>query len=142
MRRAAIILVLSALLLTGCSPKAPEFVDKGTTYTQDTLRSRLASASAQSLAARTVAEAPELRSRTLAALRGKGDAASAAATLITKSFPAETASVPVYVERATFEGKQALVIVEAYGASGGKLDRKRLWVIDDKGTILFSAASR
>lgn len=142
MRTALVVLAVLAVLLTGCTSDAPEFVDAGKTYTQPQLQERLASIDTESLKQTPVLQASTLRSKSLAALRGEGETAAAAATLITKSFPSGTAAVPVYVEKATYTGDTALVIVEAYGPSTGTLDRKRLWVISADGQVLFSAASK
>lgn len=142
MRIVLVVLAVLAVLLTGCTSDAPEFVDAGATYTQAQLQDKLASIDTESLKQTPVLQASALRTKSLAALRGEGEVAAAAATLITKSFPSRTAAVPVYVEKAKYSSDTVLIIVEAYGPSAGALDRKRLWVIGEDGQVLFSAASK
>lgn len=142
MRKALVVLAFLSLVLAGCASSAPEFVDAQASYDQPQLQERLTATDTGSLKQTPVIKAPALRTTALAALRGEGEVAAGAATLITRSFPPKTMAVPVYVERAQFSGSPVLVVIEAYGASAGTLDRKRLWVLDESGQILFSAASK
>ena len=61
----------------------------------------------------------------------------AAADLVTSTFPPETRGVPVYFERALYKGKSALMVIEAAGPQDGTLRAKRLWVLNEKGEVLF-----
>jgi hypothetical protein len=90
------------------------------------------------LADESADDAADLRHRYLVALRSQGEGAAEAVSLLNKTFPADTAAVPFYVERATYGQVPALVVVEAMGRPGTTLSDKRLWVIDEKGAVLFS----
>jgi hypothetical protein len=59
--------------------------------------------------------------------------------LITRVLPESSAGVPVLVERAVFEGKPAVVIVEAVPDQTGKITKPRIWVFTDKGEVLYYA---
>lgn len=142
--RAALVVALAATValasLVGCARKGPVFVDSGATHTQATALSLLAQADASTVASRSTKDGTRLRHDALAALRGQGPAASTAADLLTRTFPSDTSGVPVYVERGTYEGKPALLVVEATGPSTGSLNSKRLWVVGDTGDILFAGS--
>jgi hypothetical protein len=60
--------------------------------------------------------------------------------MLTKTFSAQTRAVPVYFERATFNGTPAVVVVEATGPPEGKLTTKRVWILDENGGVLFMGA--
>ena len=125
-----------AMLLTGCSSADPVYVSKGTSYTAATIASVFDIADTTEPAT----ESALLRHSALAALRRSGADASAVADLLTRSFPSDTRGVPVYVERATFDGKPAVVVVEATGPSGGHLDSKRIWVLGERGDVYFAGS--
>ena len=78
------------------------------------------------------ADGVKLRHDALAALRRQGATASGVADLLTRTFPSDTSGVPVYVEKATYEGKPAVLVVEAAGPKAGSLNAKRLWVVGDR----------
>lgn len=138
-RRVAAVLVLLALLPgVGCSPESPRFVDSGAQYTSLDVTSVLDVVDSADVGGTPTTDAATLRSSYLGALRGQGTSAAEAANVITRTFSKATPGVPVYVERAVFEGTPALVIVEAIGPRGGTLRDKRIWVIDDNGAVLFS----
>jgi len=135
---AAALTVVALLVVQGCSPDTPHFVDDGASYTAADVTAVLDVVDEGSASGRPTAESAELRSSALASLRGKGAAAASAANLITRTFQKTTPGVPVYVERATFNGAPALIIVELIGPRDGKLGDKRIWVIDDAGLVLYS----
>jgi hypothetical protein len=85
----------------------------------------------------SVADSSKLRHQALADLRKNGADASAAADLITKTLPADSQGVPVYVERASVGDQPAYLYVEAIGPANGKLTTKRLWVLSATGAVLF-----
>jgi hypothetical protein len=82
-------------------------------------------------------QAADLRHKALTALRARGGRAVPVADMLTRTFSAETRGVPVYFERATYGGKPAVVMVEVAGPAKGKLAKKRLWVLDEQGGVLF-----
>ena len=138
-RRMAAVLVLLALSSgVGCSPESPRFVNAGARYTALDVTSVLEVVDATNVRGTPTTDAATLRSSYLGTLRGQGGAAAEAADIITRTFSKATPGVPVYVERATFEGTPALVIVEVIGPRGGRLGDKRIWVIDDDGAVLYS----
>lgn len=140
--RLLLVLLVATALLTGCSRYTPTLVDKGSSYSRANIDPVLASVSVAAYSNTPVSKGPDLRTKALVALRAKGRLGDDIATLVTKTFPPATAAVPVYVEKATYEGQQAFIIVEAYGASGGNLEHKRLWIVSPTGELLFSAAAR
>jgi len=99
-------------------------------------------ADAGAYAKKPTSDATDLRHEALVALRKRGGDAAATADLITRTFPADTRSVPVYVERATVDGKRALVVVEATGPKSGSLDAKRMWVFDGQGNVIFASTGK
>lgn len=146
-RRTSLILlvILSTAMLAiaaGCSPKGPLYVDESSSYTVSSVGEILRRADASAYAKEPTSDAADLRHEALVALRKRGGDATAAADLITRTFPADTRSVPVYVERATMDGKRALVVVEATGPKSGSLDAKRMWVFDDQGNVIFASTGK
>jgi len=138
-RCVAAAFVVSALVAAqGCAPDSPRFVDSGRAYTQADIAGVLDAVDSGSALGRPTSESSQLRSAALVSLRGQGEAAATAASLITKTFQSSTPGVPVYVERATYNGTSALVIVELIGPRDGSLADRRIWVIDDDGLVLYS----
>lgn len=89
------------------------------------------------------AEAPVTRARLLSDLRTRGEHGTAAAELLTKGFPDETAAVPVLVRFCSVDGTAAVVVVEAYGTDGKGLPHRRLWVFDRAaGTVIRASSFR
>lgn len=142
--RAALVAALAATVavasLMGCARKGPVFVDNDAAHTKTTVLSILAQADASAVESRPTVDGTKLRHDALAALRSQGPAASSAADLLTRTFPSDTSGVPVHVERGTYEGKPALIVVEATGPASGSLNSKRLWVVADNGDILFAGS--
>jgi predicted small lipoprotein YifL len=127
-------------LLSGCAPKGPVYVDAAASYDKTSALAILAAADASNYASRPTSDGVELRHDALAELRRKSPSASGVADLITTTFPRATSGVPVYVEKATFEGKPAVIVVEATGPPSGKLSSKRIWVLGENGDILFAGS--
>jgi len=135
---AAAFVVSLLVVAPGCSADSPRFVDSGGAYTQADITGVLDVVDSSSALGKPTSESSQLRSAALVSLRGQGEAAETAASLITKTFQSSTPGVPVYVERATYNGTPALVIVELIGPRDGSLVDKRIWVIDDAGLVLYS----
>lgn len=127
-------------VLGGCAPKGPTFVQVGSLYTTQTVTATFARAQTAELAAVSVDKAAQLRHAALVGLRSRGASGSATADLITSVLGSEPRAVPVYVELASVDGTPVVVVVEASGPSGGVLDHKRLWVLDDKGNVIFAGS--
>lgn len=137
---ALMALVMAAALLPGCSPKGPTFVEQGSTYTTETVNAVYDHADVSKLANVSVDKSSALRHQALTSLRSRGTNGAAVADLVTKTLQAETRSVPVYVEIATVSGKHAVILVEAVGPPGGTLGRKRLWVFDEGGNVIYAGS--
>lgn len=129
--------VVVAPLLSACGPTGPTWVDAGATYTTTSLSSEYAKTSIGDLAKTSTADTAKLRHDALVGLRSRGGSAAEAADLITKTLPADSRGVPLYVERATVNGAPSLILIEAIGPSSGKLTTKRLWLLSTQGAVLF-----
>jgi hypothetical protein len=128
---------MALLALTACGPTGPTWVDAGATYHTTNLKSLYAKASIGDLAKTSTADTAKLRHDALVGLRRRGGSAADAADLITKTLPADSHGVPLYVERANVNGVPALILIEAIGPSTGKLTTRRLWALSDQGAVLF-----
>ena len=137
---ALLALVAAAALLPGCSHKGPPFVEQGSTYTTQTVDAVYDRADVSKLANVSVDKADALRHDALTGLRSRGTNGATVADLITKTLQSEQRAVPIYVELATVSGKHAVVLVEAVGKPGGTLDRKRLWVFDEGGNVIYAGS--
>jgi hypothetical protein len=124
-------------MLGGCAAKGPTYVDNGASYTKSTISSVYERADISKLAKVSTANTPKPRHDALTALRARGGTAATSAALITKTLPSGERGIPVYVERANFDGKSALIIIEAIGPATGTLTTKRLWVLGEDGSVLF-----
>ncbi len=140
--RAATIALLAALtaVVAGCSSQGATFVDSNGSYTESSVMTLTAGIDSSKLADTGSDRAAELRHDALTTLRSRGGRAVPVADLLTKTFSAETRGVPMYVERASFNGKPAIVMIEAAGPPKGKLTTKRVWVLDEQGGVLFVGA--
>lgn len=141
--RVVLVMLVSATLLamlSGCAEKGPVFVDAGTAYNKTNALVVLEQADASAVAARPTAEGTKLRHTALSALRRQGATASNVADLLTRTFPSDTTGVPIYVERVTYDGKPAVLVVEATGPESGSLNAKRLWIVGETGDILFAGS--
>ena len=131
-----LILVFSALLI-GCSSQGPAFVDSGASYSKTSVMKLAEGIDTSQFASTPSTDAAGLRHEALTALRSRGGRAAAVADMLTRTFSADTRGVPVYLERATFDGKPSVVVIEAAGPPSGKLTAKRVWVLDEQGGVLF-----
>jgi len=129
-----------AVVLCGCAAKGPVYVDQGTSYDKKSALKILAQADSSAVMAEPASRGSKLRHGALASLRGKGAPASRVADLLTRTFPSDTSGVPVYVERASYDDKPAVVVVEATGPDSGTLSGKRLWILDEQGDVLFAGS--
>jgi hypothetical protein len=125
------------VVLVGCSSRGTVFVDGGTSYDAATVMKVAEGIDTSQFANTPSDQAPDLRHKALTALRSQGGRAVPVADMLTKTFPAETRGVPVYFERATFNGKNAVIMIEAAGPANGKLTAKRVWVLDEQGGVLY-----
>lgn len=133
-----LVAVLALAAIVGCGSSAsPKWVDADATYATSSLPGVFDKADISKYKDRPVAEAAELRHKALTALRLEGEDAARAADLITKTLPADSPGIPVYVERATVSGQPAYILVEAIGPTGGRLTVKRIWALADSGAVLW-----
>jgi hypothetical protein len=128
---------LLVLTVAACTASGPTWVDSGSSYTTQTVSSVLAKADITKYADVSAADTTKLRHQALTDLRKRGSSAATAAGLITKTLPADSRGVPVYVERASVGGQPAYLFVEAIGPATGKLTTKRLWALSDAGAVIF-----
>lgn len=128
-RRAPALALALAALLTSCAPRLTlTYLPEGGSYATADLGQVLQRAELERAERVAVDEAPALRQRALASLRRHGAEAAALADTLTRDFPTDVASVPMIVERATFEGQPAWVVAEAWGEAAGTLTHRRVWV--------------
>lgn len=137
-RVASFLLVLACLaFLLGCSTQGPDFVDEGASYNETSVMALADGIDTSRLANTPSDDAAGLRHEALTTLRSLGGRAVPIADMLTRTFSAQTRGVPVYFERATFNGKAAVVVIEAAGPANGKLIAKRVWVLDEQGGVLY-----
>jgi hypothetical protein len=136
---AAMLLVIAALgaVVVGCSAQGATFVDANGSYTESSVMKLASGIDSSKLAGTSADQSTDLRHDALTTLRSRGGSAVPIADMLTKTFSAETRGVPMYVERASFNGKPAVVMIEAAGPARGKLSTKRVWVLDEQGDVLF-----
>lgn len=143
-RALPVMLVVSLLALAACTSQVrAAFVPNGAPLDLAAAEQLARTADLSSVSSVDVASAPAARQQVLRDLRSHGSAGDRAADLLTQGFPALTPSVPVLVRIGPFEGKQALVVVEAYGDASGRLAHRRLWVFDlASGSVLQASSYR
>lgn len=137
--RVAFALCCATAFLGGCTPANPTYVDEGRVYTISTVATVTSAVEIGKVAGADVSSAKVMRHDALVALRSSGSGGSEAANLITRTFPSQARSVPLYVERASLGDRPVWILVEAVGPKDGKLADKRVWVIGDDGEILYAA---
>ncbi|PKQ15427.1 MAG: hypothetical protein CVT67_09400 [Actinobacteria bacterium HGW-Actinobacteria-7] len=131
--------LIVAVCVCGCAGPGAVYVDSASAYTPSNIDTVFAQVGSDyQPKGKPTADSSELRHRALVELRGEGPGATSAADLITTTFPADTRGVPIYVEKATFDGTPAILLLEATGRAGGNLDDLRLWVVGETGDILYS----
>ncbi|MCL4554698.1 MAG: hypothetical protein M1617_08475 [Actinobacteria bacterium] len=124
-------LLLATLLVTGCAGRIQiTYADSDRSLSGAMLGDALADVAIPQFYGTPVADAADLRSQSLAALREKGESQSELADLLTRSFPAEARSVPYYFEEATVDGREAWIVAEVWGSEGGDLNNGRIWAFD------------
>ncbi|NTW28427.1 MAG: hypothetical protein HGA39_03575 [Coriobacteriia bacterium] len=131
---------LAAAVLPGCSAKAPTYLDRGASYSDESVKSLYAQVDITAISKQVDPNVVEMRHNALTALRRQGGEAADAASIITNAFPADMRGIPVYVERAAVNGTRALIVVEATGPVGAPLTLKRLWVLGLDGTVIFAGS--
>jgi hypothetical protein len=144
--RLSILAVLAAALLAvaACAPAYHLTVEPaGAALTGPQAQALAAAADVSALASVSTTDAPAMRTTVLTQLRAQGAFGSRAADLLTIGFPAVTASVPVLVRGCKVDGVDAVLVVEAWGSSGGRLVHRRLWVFDRAtGTVIRASSFR
>lgn len=133
---AAALLILATGLI-GCGSDDPVWVDEQNVYTTRTVGAILDDADISRFEERPTSDASDLRHAALTSLRKKGEGASGVANLLTRTFEPGTRGVPVYIELASLEGTEAVIVVEATGPRSGRLDSKRLWALDTDGNVIL-----
>ncbi len=129
--------LFALVLLAGCSGNPPRFVDEDNVYSADQALELPLDVHAGAVAGRPAEDAEELRTDTLAALRREGGEKADIAALITQSLPVKSRGVPIYIELAEVDKVSSIIVVEAVGRDGGKLDGKRVWVLNRAGEVLL-----
>ncbi|MGB4593416.1 MAG: hypothetical protein WBI63_06540 [Coriobacteriia bacterium] len=124
-----VLLVFVCIALTGCSTTF-EYVPEGAQYTFAEAEELASSAPLGSASDMKTSDANGVRQERLTELRGYGDAERALADALTRDFPADHAAVPLRIEAGTVDGKDAWIIIEAWGDKDATLTHKRLWVLD------------
>lgn len=137
---AALMLVVTALSC-GSSPRAT-FTPDGGSYVADDLTRRLEDADLAAFSDIPTDDAAETRIRVLASLRQEGDDAAALADTLTSDFPTDVTSVPAVVERGTYEGEPAWIVIESWGEPGETLAYRRIWVFsyDERAVVAATSA--
>lgn len=131
---------LLLLSLAGCASGTPAFVPNGGEYTHDEALAMARDEDASEHAGRPVSEAPRLRQEFLSDLRLQDEPGPTFAELYTAVFPAPARAVPVRVEAATVDGRSAWLIIEVWGPEGGRLENRRLWILDrESGQVISSS---
>ncbi len=136
----ALVICIVALLALAACASGPTWEPHAGAMTTAQLRAKLASTDIADLSGVSVSEAADRRNDALTSLR-KEEGGTKIADVLTTAFSGTAAGVPVYVGVGQYSGQPAIFVVEAYGATGGKLDHKRLWVLSMDGTPLFSSAA-
>lgn len=141
-RTASILALIALLALAACS-SAPSvsFVDRGASYTLREAEQRAKAVDAGAAGRVRVEDASAARQTALTGLRTQGALAGKAADLLTSAFPVGTRSVPVYAEAAKVDGRDAWIVVEAWGGRTGTLTLRRLWVFDRTTGAVASAST-
>jgi len=139
-----LVAVLAAVAFTGaCTAPSITWVDEGAAYSRGKARFIAESVDAGAVADRPTTDATELRHEALSDLRMLGDRAAQAADTLTATFDPTTHAVPLYVEAATLEGRDVIIMVEAWGPKSGSLEFKRTWILDaSTGDVLDASSAR
>lgn len=136
----AMLLVATSLVACGSAARL-SFIPDGGSYTAEDLPALLASADLTAVSSVATEDGPRLRQDMLTSLRRQGDDAAALADTLTREFPTDVTSVPTVVERATYDGAPAWIVIEAWGEQGGTLSHRRLWVFSYEQRAVVAALS-
>lgn len=124
-------LLFAALFVAGCSGRIQiTYADSDRSFSGAMIGEALVDVDVPEFYGEPVADAADLRSQSLTALREKGRSQADLADLLTRSFPAEARSVPYYFEEATVDGREAWLVAEVWGSEGGDLSNGRIWAFD------------
>jgi hypothetical protein len=135
-------LLVTAVALAACGARTSVvFEPNAGSMTMTQVEQQARTVSLSSAAGVDRSGAPAARQKVLVDLRTRGAAGQRAATLLTKGFPTDTPSVPVWVGVGSVDGTPSVVAVEAYPDKTGKLDWRRLWVFDlGSGAVRLAAS--
>lgn len=138
------LLVLAMVVTAGCtSPSRVTYIPDGGSYTAKDLPAILKNADPGATARVSYDDASKVRQDALVSLRKQGDDAGKLADILTAEFPTDTRSVPFKVEKVTYEAKNAWIVLESSGKTGGLLTSRRLWVISaDTRTVVAAEYAR
>lgn len=142
MRTAVVTMVLLATTLTACGARTGVvFEANAGSLTMMQVEQKARTVSLTSAAAVAKSDAPAAREKVLVDLRTRGAGGQRAAVLMTRGFPQDMASVPVWVGVASVDGTKSVVAIEAYPNKQGRLAWRRLWVFDFGSGAVRLAAS-
>jgi hypothetical protein len=138
----ATAVLVTATVLAACSARTGVvFEPNAAPMTMTQVEQKARSVSLDSASGLDKTNAPTARDKVLVDLRTRGTVGQRAATLLTKGFPQDTPSVPVWVGVGPVDGVRSLVAVEAYADTTGKLTWRRVWVFDlDSGAVRLAAS--
>jgi hypothetical protein len=138
----ATALLMTALVLASCTARSGVvFEPAAAPMTMKQVEQKARSVSLDAAASLDKTNAAAAREKVLVDLRTRGTEGQRAATLLTKGFPQDTPSVPVWVGVSEVDGIRSIVAVEAYPDKTGKLVWRRLWVFDmDSGAVRLAAS--
>lgn len=138
----AAALLLTAIVLAACTARTGVvFEPNAGPLTMTQVEQKARSVSIASASALDKTAAPAAREKVLVDLRTRGAEGQRAATLLTKGFPQDTPSVPVWVGVCSVDGAKSVVAIEAYPDKAGKLNWRRLWVFDfNTGAVRLAAS--
>lgn len=135
-------LIVAAASISACSARTGvTFEPKAAPMTMAQAEKKARTVSTASASGLDKTTAPAAREKVLVDLRTRGADGQRAATLLTKGFPQDTPSVPVWVGVGTVDGVRSLVAIEAYPDTSGNLNWRRLWVFDLASGAVRLAAS-
>ena len=142
MGTAIVTMALLATLLTACGARTGVvFEPNAGSLTMAQVEQKARTVSLASASGVEKSEAPAAREKVLIDLRTRGKDGERAAVLLTKGFPQDMPSVPVWVGVASVEGTRSIIAIEAYPNQQGRLVWRRLWVFDlSTGAVRLAAS--
>jgi len=138
-----VALALVASVAAGCSQRVLQYRDSGRALQLSDVRELARRADLGRAEQSTVDEAAGLRTEALTELRSHGKEAQRLADALTAQLPADYRGVPVYVERATVDGRDCWIVVEARppAEGGGTLAGRRYWVFDSSSLAVVESGA-